>query len=547
MKLNGKKMLLQKEHCSKVLFLITELQRPVGGLYRYATELLPAWRDAVNKGEMEYEPLVFSIRDPSLPLIDLRPSPRFQELELRTGFKIYEAVRGGEKCYFLESYLSEQERNAFHNELWDNYRIKSEKSSHNEFYQKLNAFWKHIPIIAEYLVKEKEEDIALVDTQDWLAFPAGFEVKRKLNLPLLCRFHSGEFGRSLGSPDLDDAPARIEVAALQEADFMQGVSIGEAKYEVYKLLPLKQKLSEELAEQRGQEWFSYQQWKEGKLDEFLLLESEDLALITDVAAGIPNGIILDEWKGMSEERIRFGKVVLQKILPYREKYVLFIGRADWRKGIDALIEAFAELKMNDVGLVLSSAFSQEDYRKYAEKIRSLGVEKGVVMYNGWLDEDLKKSLFCACDVIALPSIYEPFGIVMLEALAADLACENNQLVGPVCIVGDTGGMKEVIRNGVSGLKVPMEQDLFKMDPAFLGKMLRIALTNEALHKRISRGGATRVQSRYFDWSYNVLLLREVYKKAIGNGTESSNMLNAHTETRSESRKTLRAVNEKYEN
>ncbi|MEW6069888.1 MAG: hypothetical protein AB1485_04665, partial [Candidatus Thermoplasmatota archaeon] len=61
-----------------VLFLITELQRPVGGLYRFATEYLPVWRKAVSDKETDYEPLVFAPHDPALPLDDLQLEQRFE-------------------------------------------------------------------------------------------------------------------------------------------------------------------------------------------------------------------------------------------------------------------------------------------------------------------------------------------------------------------------------------------------------------------------------------------------------------------------------------
>ncbi len=162
------------------------------------------------------------------------------------------------------------------------------------------------------------------------------------------------------------------------------------------------------------------------------------------------------------------------------------------------------------------SFSPDEYRKYYALAVSLGIQDDIAIYNGWLEEDVKKALFCASDVIALPSLYEPFGLVTLEALAADMACELNGLHGPTVVVGDTGGMSEVIRNGVSGFKVPMEEDSFEMRPELLAKILRLALSSEELHARVSKGGSERVQSRFFDWNFIVHKIFEVYGKAIEN-------------------------------
>ncbi|OIO22807.1 hypothetical protein AUJ65_05280 [Candidatus Micrarchaeota archaeon CG1_02_51_15] len=501
----------------KVLFLVTELQKPVGGLYRYATELFPAWKHAVEQGKVGLEPFVLSLRDSGVLLRDLKPSPEFaQFVEANKGMKVYEAVRGGIKCFFLESSLSEGERDAFHKELWDKFRIRSEKSANWDFYRKLNSFWKHAPAVAEFWQqRHSKEGIALVDAQDWLAFPAGFLCRERLKVPLVCRFHSGEFGRSLGKPDADNAVLFIEAAAFQEADFVQGVSISEAKFEAYNLLPLKQSITAELAAVKTQKWAQEQAWRDECFEKFSLLEPEDLSLIAQCVGGITNGIILDDWRNVTPERIKFGRTVLRKLLPEKQKFVLFMGRAEWRKGIDHLLEAFELLRDSSVGLVVSSRLSEDEYRKYYAKIVALGLAKDVVLYNGWVEEDLKKSLFCACDVLALPSLYEPFGLVTLEGLAADLAAELNGFVGPVVVVGGNGGMKEVIRNGVDGFKVPMERE-FELKPALLSRILKIALNDEKLRHKISAGGARRVQQKYFSWAYIVERIFEAYSNAQAN-------------------------------
>ena len=500
---------------SKALFLITELHRPVGGLYRYATELLPAWRNAFDNGKCEYEPLPLSIRDPAAPLGDLRESRKFKAVADAAGVKIFEAIRGGEACYFLERTMELQERNEFHKLLWDKYRVQSERMAPWPDYAVLNAFWKYAPIVAAQMVKEGEK-IAVVDAQDWLAFPAGFMAAEALNKALVCRFHSGEFGRSLGTPDLSAAPVQIERAALQEADFVQGVSVGEAKFELYHLLPLKNELYNQLKDSRSAQWRGEQEWKTGLYEEYLLLESENLELLGRNAGGLPNGIILDDWEKVTKADVRKGRKALEKLMAGKSKYVLFIGRAEYRKGIDHLLEAFALLGERDVGLIISTVLSEPDLNRLRLKAANLGIAERVLVSNGWLDEEMKKPLFCAADVIALPSLYEPFGIVTLEGLAADLACEKNGLKGPVVVVGDTGGMREVIKNGVNGFKVPLEEGQFSMNPAFMAKILSIALGNDEIARRVSQGGAARVQNTDFNWEHVATRVQEIYKRAIAN-------------------------------
>jgi len=229
---------------------------------------LPAWRDAVKRARTEFEPLVVSLHDPAEPLGDLVPAREFDELGTKNGFKVYAAERGSEKCFFIESSLSDEEYYGFHKELWDKYRIKSEKNTPWPFYRLLCGFWKHAPIFAKHLAA-KGEEFGLVDAQDWLAFPAGFLVKEQLGIPLHCRFHSCEYGRSMGQPDYDAAPVRVEAAALQEADMIQGVSVSEAKFVIYHTLPLKKEMMKTLEAEKGEAWAKQQLLKEDRYEEFL--------------------------------------------------------------------------------------------------------------------------------------------------------------------------------------------------------------------------------------------------------------------------------------
>jgi len=480
----------------RVLFLVTELQQPVGGLYRFTVEYLQAWRELLNSRKTTFEPIVFSVKDPLVPTGDLRPSLDIPPFE---GMRIFEANRGGGKAYFLESKLSPKEKNALHKHLWDYYGIPSHKASAWDYYSLLSAFWKNMVPVAEFLDKQKK--IRCVDCQDWLAFPAGFLIKEKLGAPLLCRFHSCEFGRSMGSPDFSAPPTNIEAAALMEADFVQSVSVTEAKFDLYHLLPLKKEIARRVARNRRPGFLEEQMHKDKHYEQFLLLEPEDLNLVGQNAAGIANGIILDSWKTVDRKTVKDGRKMLERLLSGKKKYALFVGRTETRKGVGTLIDAFSYLKRQDAGLILASSFSEESKALYERKIRDLGLEGRAVIHNGWVEENVKKGLFCAADVIALPSLYEPFGLVTLEALAADLACEKNGLTGPTVVVGDTGGMREVIKNGVNGFKAPMLEALFQLNPEYLSRILEMAFENDALRKRISKEGARRVESRFFNWKY----------------------------------------------
>jgi glycosyltransferase involved in cell wall biosynthesis len=499
----------------KVLFLVTELQKQFGGLYRYTVQLLDAW-NRIPKGKMEYEPLVLSLRDPNEPLGDLKRSGYFREFERKNrGVRIYEAVRGGQKCYFIDGQVPDM--NLFHYELWKKYRVKSEKISKLwPFYKTLCNFWYWAPRVAKHLAARGVE-IACIDAQDWLAFPAGFLARENIDRPLVCRFHSGEFGRSVGHPDFDSAPVLVEAAALQEADYVQGVSIRETMFEITNLMPVAEGMMEDLRKDNGEGWYAYQKMKKIKHDEFLIYESEvELVLLRDFVGAIPNGIHIGEWKNVRKADIERVRKALRGYLPGKERFVFFLGRAVYRKGIDFLIEAFGIIKKKhpEVGLVISSSMDENAGRKYSAMIKNMGLGDTVYIMNKWLSDREKKVMFCASDVIALPSVYEPFGIVALEGLAADYVCEKNGLVGPVVVVGGTGGMDEIIRSGMNGLEIPIEN--FRIDPEILAHAIISSISDGNMKRRISKNGAKRVRSKYFDWNFIANRIFEVYGKAENN-------------------------------
>ncbi len=498
----------------KVAFLVTELQEPVGGLYRFSVQFLKTWKELIKGEDVPFEPLVVSVKYPHLPKGDLKRSSEFPELEKRVNLKVWEGERGGVGVYFLESDHSWEEKCRIYKKLWRDYHIKSDAASSTPFYKKLTDFWIDAPAFLEEITKK--ENIALIDAQDWLAFPAGFLAKERINKPLFVRFHSGEFGRSMGNPNWDDAPIRIETAALIESDYVQGVSTHEAKFEIYHLLPFREKIINELKRYKESRWQEEQRWKTSKYVEFLLKESEDVERIGEVAAGVTNGIELKDWIGIEKEDVKNGEKILERIMPDKQKYILFLGRAERRKGIEELLKAMQLLKVENVGLIVFSHMSDEEEKNLQIKIRNLRIENKVKIVNTWIEAKKKMQLLCAADIIAVPSLYEPFGIITLEALAADLAADLNDKTGPAVVVGDTGGMSEIIRNGIDGFKSPMEFHKFKLEPVFLERILDMLLTNPELRKKIAENGARRVQAKYFNWKYIAKKIFEIYLKAIEN-------------------------------
>lgn len=159
---------------------------------------------------------------------------------------------------------------------------------------------------------------------------------------------------------------------------------------------------------------------------------------------IHNGIDTDLWSPVSDaDRVR-----ALGVDPDRRS-VIFVGRITRQKGLPLFLRAVAELPP-DVQLILCAG--APDTPEIAAEVRSLvdglaAGRDGVV----WIEEMLPRAdvvaLLSQATVFACPSIYEPLGIVNLEAMACETAV----------VATATGGIPEVVRHGETGWLVPIEQ------------------------------------------------------------------------------------------
>jgi len=116
---------------------------------------------------------------------------------------------------------------------------------------------------------------------------------------------------------------------------------------------------------------------------------------------------------------------------------------------------------------------------------------------GWIGDDVLHSLYRIADVCLVPSIYEPFGLVALEAMAS----------GCPCIVADTGGLREVVPHMEAGLRFRAR------DPEALGEMVERLLTDTELRDRLVAEGSEHVLR--FDWADVAESTAAVYAELAG--------------------------------
>jgi glycogen(starch) synthase len=165
-----------------------------------------------------------------------------------------------------------------------------------------------------------------------------------------------------------------------------------------------------------------------------------------------------------------------------ERLVLLVGRLVYEKGFHLALDALAPIAKRDgrVRLVVAGTGTAEAELK--AQADELGLsEHGTFI--GWAGDDLLHSLYRVADLCIVPSIYEPFGLVALEAMAS----------GCLCVVADTGGLREVVpADGTVGLRFPAN------DADALREIVERVLTDDAARDQLVAEAREHVLR--FDWT-----------------------------------------------
>jgi len=195
-------------------------------------------------------------------------------------------------------------------------------------------------------------------------------------------------------------------------------------------------------------------------------------------------------------------------------YVLFVGRVTRQKGIVHLVRAIRHL---DPGFGVVLCAGQPDTPEIAREMEE-GVEAARAHRSGitWIPEMLSRSdvrqIYSHAALFVCPSVYEPFGIINLEAMA----CER-----PV-VASAVGGIPEVVVDGETGLLVPVDlredDPMTPVDPARFEADLAAAvnrlMADASLRQLMGRAGRERAVER-FSWSAIADQTVELYRSLIG--------------------------------
>ena len=178
----------------------------------------------------------------------------------------------------------------------------------------------------------------------------------------------------------------------------------------------------------------------------------------------------------------------------RTPYVLFVGRITDQKGIFHLLEAATRLPPGVQVVLCASAPDTPEIE--ARLRRAVSAHPNAVWINEMVPHDVVTQLYSHAAVFACPSVYEPFGLINLEAMA----CET-----PV-VASAVGGILEVVVDGETGLLVPPAR------PDALAAALTRVLEDPPLGRAMGRAGRQRVEER-FSWARVAERTEQVYADA----------------------------------
>ena len=183
-----------------------------------------------------------------------------------------------------------------------------------------------------------------------------------------------------------------------------------------------------------------------------------------------------------------------------ELLVLLVGRLVYEKGFHLALDALAPVvrRLGGVRFVVAGTGAAEAELK--RQARRLGLT-GHGVFLGWVGDDMLHSLYRVSDLCIVPSLYEPFGLVALEAMAS----------GCLCVVADTGGLREVVPvEGTVGLRFPSR------DATALRAVLERVLTDDVARRQLVAEAREHVLR--FDWTEVARRTAEIYDTLTAGAT-----------------------------
>ena len=272
----------------------------------------------------------------------------------------------------------------------DNFMIQS--NNFIDWVMQLN--FNMIAKVGEIIAKEGNFDV--IHAHDWLVAYAAKTLKQAYNLPIVSTIHATEAGRNNGIREQNQK-------YINDTEWM-------LTYE-------------------STEGIVNSNYMKNELQRLFGLPFEKINVV-------PNGVNLTNYSGIERDYDFRRKYAMDN-----EKMILFMGRLVYEKGVQHLIGAMPKIleHYHDAKLVIAGKGGMIDELK--AEVNALGLGNKVC-FAGYLNGKDVGKMYKAADISVFPSTYEPFGIVALEAMLAEV---------PI-VVSDIGGLNEIVDHRETGMK-----------------------------------------------------------------------------------------------
>jgi glycosyltransferase involved in cell wall biosynthesis len=338
------------------------------------------------------------------------------------------------------------------------FRIDSYKNPSPDF-----ATWVYLMNVnmqkeAATFINDLGGNVDVIHAHDWLVATAGIGLKHVFRKPLFATMHSTEIGRRNGI----------------HFDYEKMIHETEA-------------------------WLTYEAWKVICCSDYMMSHVKwAFSLPPDKLVMVPNGVNAEVFT--KNEREELSQFRSKFALP-EEKIVLFVGRLVFEKGVHVLVNAAPKVleKVNAKFIIVGNGYMKE---QLSNLVRGMGLAHKV-LFTGFVDDETLRKLQRCADVSVVPSLFEPFGIVALEAMAAK---------SPI-VVSDTGGLSEIVEHDVSGAKV------YVSNPDSLAWGIIKVLTDESYANWIRANAFKRVQEKY-NWDRIAQQTKNIYTDVLSEYSKS---------------------------
>lgn len=314
----------------------------------------------------------------------------------------------------------------------------------------------------------------LIHSHYWLSGLAGGLLKKKWHVPLLQMFHTlGLIKQQIGrTPEEREGEVRIsgEQSVIRIADHI--------------IAPT--------------------QSEKNQLETLYGLKPQKITII-------PPGVNIHHFYPIPQDEAKEAIGILPT-----DRMALFVGRIEPLKGVDTLIQAMSIVKNNCVSfrcphylVIIGGDPNGESENTTAEmsRLQSLCKELGldeIVLFLGKRDQNTLPYYYSAAEVVVMPSHYESFGMVALEAMAC----------GTPVIASRVGGLVHLVKEGETGYFVPAQ------DPDALSEKLRHIFVNHDLRARLGLQAAT--YAKQFSWEWVTKEIIGVYHGMLNGELPSMN-------------------------